>query len=124
MLSFDLAQILRESLKAEVITKRNVLKTVSSIYVPLGLLSPAVVSLKMLFQEVCTHKIARDTPLPTDFVNKWIRTLERLVGFKPVAINRHYLCGNEVKNVLTFELHGCQHESMRCCCIFTSCATG
>ena len=97
MLSFDLAQILRESLKAVVITKRNVLKTVSSIYDPLGLLSPAVVSLKMLFQEVCTHKIAWDKPLPTDFVNKWIRTLERLVGFKPVSINRHYLCGNEVK---------------------------
>ena len=40
------------------------LKTVSSIYDPLGLLSPAVVSLKMLFQEVCTHKIAWGTPLP------------------------------------------------------------
>ena len=115
MLSFDLAQILRESLKAEVITKKNVLKTVSSIYDPLGLLSPAVVSLKMLFQEVCTHKIAWDTPLPTNFVNKWIRTLERLVGFKPVSINRHYLCGNEVKNVLTFELHGFSDASMKAC---------
>ena len=115
MLSFDLAQILRESLKAEVITKRNVLKTVSSIYDPLGLLSPPVVSLKMLFQEVCTLKIAWDTPLPTEFVNKWIRTLERLVWFKPVSINRHYLCGNEVKNVLTFELHGFSDASMKAC---------
>ena len=53
-LIFSLNDIILEALSYRgVITKRYLLKTIASIFDPLGVLSPAVVNLKLLFQEIC-----------------------------------------------------------------------
>ena len=72
-LIFDLNEIMKEAKEVEVVTKRFVLKIVSSIFDPLGILSPAVINLKIHFQEVCLMKIDWDVLLLPD--NKmWHKT--------------------------------------------------
>ena len=44
-------------------TKRGVISLVSKIYDPLGLISPVAIRFKILFQELCSSKIAWDEPL-------------------------------------------------------------
>ena len=44
-------------------TKRGVISLVSKIYDPLGLISPVVIRFKILFQELCSSKLAWDEPL-------------------------------------------------------------
>ena len=45
-------------------TKRNVLKIAAKVFDPLGLISPATVTLRMLLQELC----ARKSEVPSDLV--------------------------------------------------------
>ena len=39
-----------------ILTKRNVIKAITSIYDPLGLLNPIVVQMKTFFQRLCSAK--------------------------------------------------------------------
>ena len=53
-------------------TKRNLLKMIASLYNPLGIISPVIITMKCPFQEVCALKeLDWDTPLPTNFVQRW-----------------------------------------------------
>ena len=53
-------------------TKRNLLKIIASLYDPLGIISPVIIAMKCLFQEVCALKeLDWDTPLPTNFSQRW-----------------------------------------------------
>ena len=54
-LYFDFAEIRKKFLTNP--TKRSVLQNMASIYDPLGLISPVLVSFKILFQEICEKKI-------------------------------------------------------------------
>lgn len=56
---------------SEVITKRVVLSHVSSMYDPLGLVSPIVFQGKILFQEVVRLQISWDEYLPNDLSKRW-----------------------------------------------------
>lgn len=55
----------------ELITKRILLKTIASIYDPIGLVSPIIVPAKRLFQECCRRKIDWDDVLPLDLQSAW-----------------------------------------------------
>lgn len=52
-------------------TRRNILSLVSSIYDPLGILSPVVLSAKRLLQELCRLKIGWDVLIPEELVREW-----------------------------------------------------
>ena len=99
LLTFDLSDILRNALAEPKITKRMVLQTLSRIFDPTGFLGIAVFTLKILFQEICSMKIAWDEPLALDFSEKWVINLKLLIQIKPISIPRHYLCGGEMRNV-------------------------
>ena len=68
---FDFKEIIEEPLSYDVIIKRVVLKVISSVFDPFGILSPIVINLKLLFQDLCLMKIDWDVSLAIEFVNKW-----------------------------------------------------
>ena len=104
-LIFSLNDIILEVLSYRgVITKRYLLKTIASIFDPLGVLSPAVVNLKLLFQEICSMKLDWDSPLPENLIIKWEKTLKRLQRLQPVHIPRFYF--RNLNSFCNVELHG------------------
>ena len=59
-------------------TKRGVLSTVSSLFDPLGFLSPFVFSAKILLQELWRKKLPWDQEIPEPYLTQWRRWLEQL----------------------------------------------
>ena len=59
-------------------TRRSMLSTNSSIFDPLGLLSPWLIYGKALLQEVTTSKFGWDEPVPSEVAAKWQRWLTSL----------------------------------------------
>ena len=55
------------------VTKRIVLAVIACIFDPLGILAPYVITLKLLFQDVCALKCDWDAPLSDHFVKSWKR---------------------------------------------------
>ena len=105
-LLFSLKDVIEAALNNDVVTKRIVLKTVSSIYDPLGLLSPAVVCFKLMFQEVCSLKCDWDFPLADEFKVRWRRLLLSLLNLDVILIPRHYLLHNDLTEIKDIEVHG------------------
>ena len=53
------------------VTKRSVLKSSSRIFYPLGLVSPLVIRLKLLFRSLCTDNVDWDDPIEGDALTTW-----------------------------------------------------
>ncbi|KAK0131196.1 hypothetical protein N1851_034101 [Merluccius polli] len=65
-------------------TRRNILSMVSSIYDPLGFLSPLTLLAKLLLQDLCRHKYSWDYEIPqaaAERWRRWVAGLEELTDF-------------------------------------------
>ena len=58
--------------------KRNILKTLASIYDPLGLISPVLLIGKILFRNLCDLRIPWDNEIPQEIENKWVKWVNGL----------------------------------------------
>ncbi|CAH1993892.1 unnamed protein product [Acanthoscelides obtectus] len=74
------------------ITKRQILSKISTIFDPLGLLSPCVIKAKVLLQSLWAESIAWDTPLPVDMRKSWLSLAEGLNILNKLIINRKVVC--------------------------------
>ena len=77
MIYFNFEHITRKNENVEP-TKRNLLSLFSSLFDPLGLISSVVVSMKILFQDVCKDKLGWDELFSDDMkrrLDKWIKDL-------------------------------------------------
>ena len=83
-------------------TKRNVLKIISSIYDPIGIISPVVVLLKILFQKISLLKCEWDSDLNPGLASEWKRLLNSLEEMK-FTVPRFHFCYFNSKTV--FDLH-------------------
>ena len=86
-------------------TKRNVIRTAGKLFDPLGRISPVMVVLRMLLQELCLNKFEWDGLISQPGRNrpqKWLADLER-VG--EMSENRYYF-PEEEKRVKSAILHG------------------
>lgn len=66
-------------------TRRGILSVVSSIYDPLGFLSPLILPSKLLLQELCKRNIGWDDEMPQILAcqwSKWLQDLKRVVMVK------------------------------------------
>ena len=70
MFIFDFREQLN-SIKCLPCTKRLTLRVTASLFDPLGLLSPFTITLKMLFQGLCTSKTDWDEPLHAGTQAQW-----------------------------------------------------
>ena len=55
---------------------------------PLGIISPVVVSMKILFQELCKEKLDWDAELTGDQRKYWIAWIEDLKQVEKIAVPR------------------------------------
>lgn len=86
-------------------TKRNVLRIAAKLFDPLGLISPVMVVLRMLLQELCLSKCDWDILIPQPGRNrlqKWLTGLEKV---SEMTVSRYYFPGEE-RRVKLATLHG------------------
>ena len=74
---FDLSNLVENAKKCEP-TKRNIVSMVSSIYDPIGFLSPVTIQLKILLQELHERKVAWDEPLDETSKSAWFKLVGQL----------------------------------------------
>ena len=73
-------------------TKRHTVSLVGRIYDPLGFLSPVVIRLKSLFQELCNLQLEWDEPLTGARLIKWQLMMTDLQIAQQIHIPRFLLC--------------------------------
>jgi hypothetical protein len=90
-------------------TKCTVLATTASIFDPLGLLSPAVISYKIFLQKLWQDKLPWDELLPPHLQQEWNQLLQTIPQLPEIKINRKVICPNAVN----IQLHGFCDSSER-----------
>ena len=73
-------------------TKRYIVSLAGRIYDPLGFLSPVVIQLKSLFQELCKLKLEWDEPLTGAPLRKWESILTDLQADQQIRVPWYLLC--------------------------------
>jgi len=83
-------------------TKRSVLRTIASIYDPLGLLSPVIIQCKILLSQLWQIKVNWDDQLTTELKEHWQRLQHKLPIVNCIQIDRLVIS----KGKLRIQLHG------------------
>lgn len=86
-------------------TKREVLRTLMSIFDPLGLLSNVLIFLKILFQEIWRSSIGWDDQIPDHLHDKWEQWLRILPKVQEVTIPRCYRSVITISSETLVQLH-------------------
>ena len=95
-------------------TKRNILSILASLYDPLGIVSPIVVSLKVLFQQLCVEKRAWDEEINGDERKQWEVWVRQLKRVQQISIPR---CVHGMKSESAkYSLHGFADASLKAYC--------
>ena len=78
----------RVEVKGKPQTRRGILSTFSSVYDPLGFVSPFLLLAKRLAQELCRKKLGWDDELPDTEINQWEKWLRDLPKIEEFTIPR------------------------------------
>jgi hypothetical protein len=70
------------------VTRRNMLSIISSMFDPLGLVSPALIIGKVLFQNATRLKIGWDEGVPPDLKERWYAWLQTMTQIKMIKVPR------------------------------------
>ena len=100
-------------------TKRIVFSITAKFYDPLGLISPVILQLKLLFQELCKSNVEWDEQLSEQFCKVWETIFSNLKNAKVISIPRCYF--QETRTGL-IELHAFSDasESSYGACVYTA----
>ncbi|XP_063390124.1 uncharacterized protein LOC134675744 [Cydia fagiglandana] len=90
-------------------TKRSVLKTLASIYDPVGYIAPCTFVAKCILQDLWKVGLGWDDPLPQDVCEQWLTFIDELPRLSELQIQRHIL----LPNVTECELVGFSDASSR-----------
>ena len=101
-------------------TKPNVIKTIASIYDPLGLLHPIVVQMKTFFQKLCSAKYDWNDLITNDYLEELNELVKSLSAIEFINVPRLYCYHNTNDLAVTIELHGFCDASMKAyvCCVY------
>ena len=69
-------------------TRRGILSVVSSVYDPLGFVSPFILSAKILLQDLCRKKLNWDDKIPDEDLQRWKSWLETLPKLEQFSVDR------------------------------------
>lgn len=84
--------------------RRGILSIVSSIYDPLGILSPVVLTAKIILQQLCKKGLGWDDPIPSSAAQEWTQWLEELSQLEQFHVTR-CLKPPDFGEVITAQLH-------------------
>jgi len=70
------------------LTRRGILSTLSSVFDPLGLVSPYILPAKAIVQDLCRRNIGWDEPVPPDIMIRWLRWTEDLARVEQLKVDR------------------------------------
>lgn len=93
------------------LTKRNFLKTIASVFDPLGFIAPFVVRAKVIMQNIWISGIEWDDTVNPDIegqIKKWFQELEELKNLQIPRCLRHENCDSKVESLT---LHTCVDAS-------------
>ncbi|XP_067679580.1 uncharacterized protein [Haliotis asinina] len=85
-------------------TKRGILATMSSVYDPIGLLSPFLLTTKSLLQTLCRQNVGWNDKIEGDVLRKWTQRKENLLHIEELHVMRSYK-PRDFGPVRTCELH-------------------
>ena len=118
-LCFDFSDIIEppRSLKP---SKRNVLKILAIFYDLLRILKPILISLKVLFQNLCKQKFKWDESISDEFKGEWYDILSYLGNVRTIEIPRKVLNHDVGDSSQRFELHRFSDTTQQsyCACIY------
>ena len=72
----------------EVINKRNILRSISAVYDPLGMISPMLLKPKLLLQDLWKRKIEWDSEIPEECMKTWTEFRNDLHYLSNIRIKR------------------------------------
>lgn len=93
------------TVKDKPFTRRGVLSIVSSIFDPLGYVSPFVLPAKRILQELCKRKLEWDEELPHDIRDSWVSWLADLRTLEGFSVPRSILPIHFAVDSTRYELH-------------------
>ncbi|XP_068674716.1 uncharacterized protein [Montipora capricornis] len=102
---FDLATFSRQALEGT-FTKRTLLSSTARFYDPLGLLSPVILLLTCMFQEIYHLKLGWDEALPEGLASRWKELLQDMWEVSSIVAPRCILGDVQVEDVTSIQLHG------------------
>ena len=75
-------------LKHKPLSRRGILSTISSVYDPLGIVSPVILTGKQIWQDLCRQKVAWGDPVSDEITARWERWRIALPLLEKVKLNR------------------------------------
>lgn len=84
------------------VTRRGMLSTVSSVYDPLGFVSPFILRAKLIFQESCRLALGWDETVPDGLSEQWVQWLEDLPDIATFTVPR---CLKRISAITSAQLH-------------------
>ena len=76
----------RIELKDKPLSRRGILSTISSVYDPLGIVSPVILCGKLILQDLCRQNVDWDDPVPEEILPHWERWRNELPLLEDVNI--------------------------------------
>eukprot|EP00112_Aurelia_sp_Birch-Aquarium-sp1_P019774 Seg496.1 transcript_id=Seg496.1/GoldUCD/mRNA.D3Y31 product="hypothetical protein" protein_id=Seg496.1/GoldUCD/D3Y31 len=105
-LAYDFDAMLGSSEKEQV-TKRDVLATTAKIFDPLGLISPVIVPLKLVFQQLCKQTNDWNSLIDESILSDYKAIVNDLMHVGRIVVDRNYIGRNIAQSDIDFiELHG------------------
>ena len=96
-------------------TQRGMLRSVSTIFDPLGLACPVSIIGKVIYHEVCLQKLGWDGEVSADLVKRWDKWIKDVAANPRVQADRLMLGDTAVENA-SIEIHGFSDSSIAACC--------
>lgn len=93
-------------------TRRGILSIVASLFDPLGLISPFILTGKKILQEMCRKGTGWDDPIPTELGPRWDAWKRDLQNLKQLAIPRCY-CPKNLSDISRVQLHHFSDASLK-----------
>ena len=111
---FDLSKL---AIRAEgtPLTKRKLLSVLAGLFDPLGIISPIVVPMKVLFQELCVKNVDWDEELINQNAKRYMEWVNDLNEERSITLDR-CVYDDTGEEVLSCELHGFGDASEKAYC--------